>query len=452
MPKSFQVNRIPLGLAIGIGVMATQASSLAAPCDIYASAGTPCVAAYSMVRPLFSAYNGPLYQVRRADGTTKDIDATGGFVNAADQESFCGTGDCKVSILYDQSGKRNDLTKGPAGCNTGSAPFPDSEANVSGHAIMVGGHTAYGLYMIAKDGYRNNNTKGMPTGSEAQGIYEVADGNRGGTGCCWDFGNASKDNCNGTVGSMAALFPGVAYWGKGAGAGPWWLADFDMGVWAGGSQVGDPGWGALSDPHPENPDNPTMAIDFAFGTLKTSSTNYAIRVGNAQSGDLTTAYDGALPSVLQWNLQGGIVLGVGGDNSNSSNGTFYEGAITFGRPSDTTDAAVFKNVQAAGYGSTTLSMWKRPHDGAPMATVSKVRYNPSQAQAAIHYSLREPHRLTLSVFDTQGKLVTTLVRGMVSQGDHEAVWNAKRAQAGLYIASLVIDGHRAWTTNVIVKK
>jgi hypothetical protein len=43
------------------------------------------------------------------------------------------------------------------------------------------------------------------------------------------------------------------------------------------------------------------------------------------------------------------VLGVGGDNSNHSWGTFFEGAITAGSPSDATDLAVVKNVQAVGY-------------------------------------------------------------------------------------------------------
>ncbi len=44
------------------------------PCDIYASGGTPCVAAHSTVRALYGSYNGNLYQVRRAsDNTTKDI-------------------------------------------------------------------------------------------------------------------------------------------------------------------------------------------------------------------------------------------------------------------------------------------------------------------------------------------------------------------------------------------
>ncbi len=33
------------------------------PCDIYGAAGTPCVAAHSVIRALYGAYTGPLYQV-----------------------------------------------------------------------------------------------------------------------------------------------------------------------------------------------------------------------------------------------------------------------------------------------------------------------------------------------------------------------------------------------------
>jgi hypothetical protein len=43
------------------------------------------------------------------------------------------------------------------------------------------------------------------------------------------------------------------------------------------------------------------------------------------------------------------VLGVGGDNSNHSYGTFYEGAIVSGFPTAATDLAVMKNIQAVGY-------------------------------------------------------------------------------------------------------
>ncbi|MEV1205523.1 arabinofuranosidase catalytic domain-containing protein [Microbispora rosea] len=44
------------------------------PCDIYAAGGTPCVAAHSTTRALYSSYNGPLYQVMRtSDNATRDI-------------------------------------------------------------------------------------------------------------------------------------------------------------------------------------------------------------------------------------------------------------------------------------------------------------------------------------------------------------------------------------------
>ena len=49
-----------------------------------------------------------------------------------------------------------------------------------------------------------------------------------------------------------------------------------------------------------------------------------------------------------------IVLGSGGDccysNNTASQGTFYEGAIVAGYPSDATDSAIQANIVSAGYG------------------------------------------------------------------------------------------------------
>ena len=46
---------------------------------------------------------------------------------------------------------------------------------------------------------------------------------------------------------------------------------------------------------------------------------------------------------------GGIVLGIGGDNSGGGVGSFYEGALVAGCASNATDAAVHANIVAAGY-------------------------------------------------------------------------------------------------------
>jgi len=84
------------------------------PCDVYAAAQTPCVAAHSSTRALFAAYNGPLYQVmRQTDGKTLDIGVVppnaadgGGYADAAAQDAFCANTYCWITKLYDQSGQQ----------------------------------------------------------------------------------------------------------------------------------------------------------------------------------------------------------------------------------------------------------------------------------------------------------------------------------------------------------
>jgi len=243
-----------------------------------------------------------------------------------------------VSIIYDQSGHHNHLTSAPPDCYLDTANMPSTESNAKGRSLKVGGRDVYALYMNEHDGYRRNDSSGMPIGDEEQGVYEVVDGKRSGDGCCWDFGSGSTDNCLGVSGVSNALFFGTGYWGKGDGEGPWFMADFQPGVWSGGYDASAT----------INPDLPSTASDFAFGVLKTRAASYAIRVGNAQAGGLTTAYDGQGP--VTFNMQGGIILGLSSDASNSSYGTFFEGAITKGRPSNPVDDAVLRSVQAAGYG------------------------------------------------------------------------------------------------------
>lgn len=333
-------------------------SNAQGPCDVYAAASTPCVAAYSTIRRLYSTYTGPLYQVRNGSsakntgtgGMTKDILMTAdGFADTAPQDTFCAGTICTVSKLYDQSGNANHIGAAKKGNTAGgqTGGEDDYESSATKGMLMVGGHKVYSLYMDKHEGYRLQAVGAkMPKGSASQGVYELADGTHVGTACCWDFGNVTTNPVS--YGTMNTLFFGNAFWGKGAGDGPWFMADFEAGVWAGGSKVGDPGWGGLSDAHPVNPNNPAMKMKYALGFLKTSSAKWALRSADATKTAITTSFEGAMPKAMD-NL-GGIVLGVGGDNSNNSWGTFYEGAIVSGYPATTVDDDVLKNIQTAGYG------------------------------------------------------------------------------------------------------
>jgi hypothetical protein len=141
---------------------------------------------------------------------------------------------------------------------------------------------------------------------------------------------------------MNTLFLGTGFWDKGAGAGPWFMGDFEGGVWAGGSASSTGNTNSMS---------PSMKVQFAMGVLHTPVGKYALRMADLKTAsDLTTAYDGNIPAGKTWGNAGGIALGIGGDNSNNSWGTFYEGAMTNGSPSNATDLLIFNNVKAAKYG------------------------------------------------------------------------------------------------------
>jgi hypothetical protein len=311
------------------------------PCDIYASGGTPCVAAHSTTRALYGAYNGSLYQVKRSsDSATSNIGvlSAGGYANAAAQDSFCSGTTCVITIIYDQSGRGNNLTQAPAG---GAAGGPDNLANATAAQITLNGNKVYGVYVAAGTGYRNDHTSGIATGDAAEGEYAVLDGTHYNGGCCFDYGNAETNNNDDGNGTMEAIYFGnIKVWGYGSGNGPWVMADLENGLFSGvnaGLNSGDA----------------TVNFRYTTAIVKGQANNWAIRTGNAQSGGLTTQYNGARPNVSGYNpmkKQGAIILGIGGDNSKGSAGTFYEGVMTSGFPSDATENSVQANIVAAGYG------------------------------------------------------------------------------------------------------
>ncbi|MFD9124792.1 alpha-L-arabinofuranosidase B [Kitasatospora sp. NPDC059571] len=329
-------------LAAGLlaGTATTSQAATQGPCDIYAAGGTPCVAAHSTTRALFGGYGGSLYQVRRAsDGATRDIGllSTGGYADAAAQDAFCAGTTCVITVVYDQSGRGNSLTQAPAG---GAAGGPDNLAPAAAAPVKVGGHPAYGVYVAAGTGYRNNHTSGIATGDQPEGMYAIFDGTHFGGGCCFDYGNAETNNLDTGNGHMEAIYFGDStIWGSGTGSGPWVMADLENGLYS-GANVG------------YNANDPSVSNRFLTAVVKGAPNLWAIRAGNAQSGGLSTYYSGARPNASGYNpmhKEGAIILGIGGDNSKSSSGTFYEGVMTSGYPSDATENAVQANITAAGY-------------------------------------------------------------------------------------------------------
>ncbi|MEU9130742.1 alpha-L-arabinofuranosidase B [Kitasatospora sp. NPDC048540] len=328
------------GLLTGTG---TAQAAAEGPCDIYAGGGTPCVAAHSTTRALFATYGGPLYQVQRvSDGTLQDVGvlSAGGVADAAAQDSFCAATTCTITRVYDQTGGGNTLVYQGLG-GTGGA---DTAAVANAEPLSVGGRKAYALHINPGNSYfAHNSAGGVPTGSLPEGEYMVTSGTHVNQGCCFDYGNTEIDHKADGNGAMDAInFSTECWFGGCSVTGPWVQADLENGLFSGGSKT----W---------NPHQVPQTSRFVTAMLKNNGTSQmALKGADAQSGSLTELYSGSLPGGWSpMHKQGAVILGSGGDccqtNRNASAGTFYEGAMVRGYPSDATDAAVQADIAAAGY-------------------------------------------------------------------------------------------------------
>ena len=205
---------------------------------------------------------------------------------------------------------------------------------------MAGGNKVYGVDVTPGVGYRDDATTGVATGSAAQGAYMVTSATHVNSGCCFDYGNAETNNRDNGNGHMDAVYFGTLCWFPACnGSGPWVQADLENGLFGGGNG--------------NNPNNAGNKTSFVTALVKNNGTStYAIKGGNADSGGLTTWYSGSLPTqggYIPMHQEGAIILGIGGDNSNSSAGDFFEGVMTAGYPTDAADNSVQANINSVGY-------------------------------------------------------------------------------------------------------
>ncbi|HTA89501.1 MAG TPA: arabinofuranosidase catalytic domain-containing protein [Polyangiaceae bacterium] len=326
------------------------------PCDIYQSGNTPCVAAHSTVRALYGSYSGKLYQVQRvADNATKDIYplGPGGYADSASQDTFCAQTNCTISIIYDQSPQHNDL---PASPPSTFLPTGGTAAIANAQKItMAGSHSVYGVY-VAGGGtaYRNDNTTGVAKGNQPEAMYMVLDATRFSGTCCFDYGNAEANGQDDGNGTMEAIYWGSdTFWGgQGQGNGPWIAADLENGMFK--CDDGFPQTNLVLSQACPTALAQTITAKLATAMLKGPADNtFTLKSADAQSGTLVVQWDGPRPSPSGYypkNLQGAIILGTGGDGSDGGKGTFFEGAMTAGNPSDDIDNLVQANIVAAGYG------------------------------------------------------------------------------------------------------
>jgi hypothetical protein len=395
------------------------------PCDIYAAAGDSCVAAHSTTRALYASYNGPLYQVlRQSDGKTLNIGVVkpvaspvpdaGGYADAAAQDAFCANTYCWITTIYDQSPKHNHLTQAPRGGFSGPAMGGFNNLPVADMApVTIMGHKAYGVFIAPGMGLRQDDPKGTAVDDQAEGQYWVINGQHYNSGCCFDYGNAEIDSRDDDNGTMETTYYGSAgAWYHGPPPGPWIMTDQENNL--------------VGCVNPDGPDKgcptlPNITWRFVTAMAKGEPHHWTSMGGDAQKGDLSVMFDGPRVNVTYdpMRKQGAILLGNGGDNSNSSQGTFYEGAMTAAGtfPTNATDQLVHANVVAARYDVPRLTVGPASATAAPPGlqtfspgasqdTTVTFTNTSSTPAAGLQLSISVPRQWTASASNKTGTSVT----------------------------------------------
>jgi len=377
------------------------------PCDVYAAAGDPCAAAHSTTRALSKDYNGPLYQVMRlSDGAKLDIGVVqataadaGGYADAQKQDEFCKDTYCWITVIYDQTDNANHLLQAPRGGFSGPAMGGFNNLSLADWApVTLNGHKVYGVFIAPGMGYRWNDAKGTAVDDQAEGQYWVINGHHFNSGCCFDYGNAETDSRDDGDGTMETTYYGnQPAWFHGDAPGPWIMTDQENNL------IG------CVNPDPQDKFCEGLAsINWRFVTAFADGEPHHWRSmgGDAQDGGLVTYYDGIRlqnerSSYDPMRKQGAILLGNGGDNSNGSSGTFYEGAMTVAGtfPTKETNEAIQANVVAARYDVAALSV------GAADKT-----YAPNNLQT---FTLRGNASTSVTFVNTSGEEINDLVISLV---------------------------------------
>jgi len=195
----------------------------------------------------------------------------------------------------------------------------------------------------------DSTTKGVVQGNGAEDLYMVVDGKRHSDQCCFGYGNSEMSGWDEGNGTMECVYFGtdITWGGKGEGNGPWIAADLENGMY----KCDKGGWQSNTL---QVPSAKSIIADYVTAMVKGPAANhFTLKAGNAQSGKLTTMWDGARPSGSGYNpksLRGAVILGTGGDGSPSGTGTWFEGVVTKGNASADVDELIQANIVAVGYG------------------------------------------------------------------------------------------------------
>ncbi len=155
---------------------------------------------------------------------------------------------------------------------------------------------------------------------------------------------------------------------------------------------------------------------------------------------------------------------VGGANPVTTGLTNVLGYTTGVEKNDTIFKTAFPYVQApwSGFGkcggpiqqfnTTSIDNFNSALNvGAPKAMMQNYP-NPVINNTTFKYRTAEDATVTITIYDVNGRKVTTLINQKQDTGTYELNWNAENATSGIYFATLALNNKNVQTIKIIVNK
>ena len=111
-----------------------------------------------------------------------------------------------------------------------------------------------------------------------------------------------------------------------------------------------------------------------------------------------------------------------------------------------------RNMTVIGFPAVSTAVKEKIHSLQPETTILEQNYpNPFNMSTKFRYTLSKTGHVIVRVYDLKGGLVRELVNSTMSQGSHEAVFNASGLPSGIYLIR-VETGNTVGTRKIVLQK
>jgi uncharacterized delta-60 repeat protein len=128
----------------------------------------------------------------------------------------------------------------------------------------------------------------------------------------------------------------------------------------------------------------------------------------------------------------------------SSSFPFTKSATTDGGPWITDATCTGEPFPGEEFSSTSMS-------GSGTTPTTEISPNPFNPLTTIRYNLSTASQVSLTVYDTAGRLVTTLIDGWQEAGTHNATFDGSKLASGIYLAKLEAGEFKSVQKLVLMK-